>query len=497
MTNLNKDDFRILFVYPNIMLQNMMPINIPLLTACLKKAGFNNLKLFDTTLYRTQEISGDEIRANFLQLRKWDFSEIGIELKESNVFDDFKNEVETYNPHLIAVTMTENTYELGIQLLDKINHLNILTIAGGVFPTFSPNDVLSNDSIDMICIGEGEKSIVELCEKLHLSEDYSNIPNLWIKSNDGIIKNTTRDLIDLNDLPFLDFSLFEEQRFYRPNRGKVFKTLPIEISRGCPYDCTFCCASSYRKLHKNKFYREKSISRVIEELKYQKYKFGLEFVYMTSESFLSMPEKRFNEFVEKYEEINLPIFFQTRPETIKYDRLRKFKKFDIRISIGLESGSERIRKEVLNRRFSNNKFIEATKILNDLDIKYGVNNMIGLPDETREDIFETIKLNRQCNSKDLNIFIFVPFRGTQLHKVCVDKGYIPPDHLAREHAFMSSLNMPQISSEEIYGLLRTFPLYVKMPEEYWPQIERAEIFDKEGDKIYSELSEIYYNEYLQ
>ena len=59
------------------------------------------------------------------------------------------------------------------------------------------------------------------------------------------------------------------------------------------------------------------------------------------------------------------------------------------------------------------------------------------------------------------------------------------------------LNMPQISSEEIYGLLRTFPLYVKMPKEYWPQIERAEIFDKEGDKIYNELSEIYHNEYLQ
>lgn len=497
MTNINKDDFRILFVYPNIMLQNMMPINIPLLTACLKKAGFNNLELFDTTLYKTQEISGDEIRANFLQLRKWDFSEIGIELKESNVFDDFENEVKTYNPHLIAVTMTENTYELGIQLLDKINHLNILTIAGGVFPTFSPNDVLSNDSIDMICVGEGEKSIVELCEKIHQGEDYSNVPNLWIKSNDGIIKNPARDLIDLNELPFLDFSLFEEHRFYRPNRGKVFKTLPIEISRGCPFNCTFCCASSYRKLHENKFYREKSISRVIEELKYQKDKFGLEFVYMTSESFLSMPDKRFSEFVEKYEEIDLPIFFQTRPETINFDRLKTLQKFDFRLSIGIESGSERIRNDVLNRRISNKKIIEATEILNRLDIKYGVNNMIGLPDETREDIFETINLNRQCNSKDLNIFIFVPFRGTHLHKVCVDKGYIPPDHLAREHAFMSSLNMPQISSEEIYGLLRTFPLYVKMPKEYWPQIERAEIFDKEGDKIYNELSEIYNNEYLQ
>lgn len=322
------------------------------------------------------------------------------------------------------------------------------------------------------------------------------IPNLWIKSNKTIIKNPIRKLVNLNELPFLDFSLFEDQRFYRPNRGEVYKTLPIEISRGCPYNCTFCCASSYRKLYNNKFYREKEISNVIAELKYQKETFGLEFVYMTSESFLSMPERRFDEFVEKYEEINLPIFFQTRPETINYEKLNRLKKYDIRISIGLESGSERIRKDVLNRHFSNKKFIEATSILNKLEIKYGVNNMIGLPGETREDIFETIKLNRLCNSKDLNIFIFVPFRGTQLHGTCINKGYIPNVHIAKEHAFMSSLNMPQITSEEIYGLLRTFPLYVKLPENYQRAIKRAETFDKEGNVIYNNLSNLYREKYM-
>ena len=61
---------------------------------------------------------------------------------------------------------------------------------------------------------------------------------------------------------------------------------------------------------------------------------------------------------------------------------------------------------------------------------------------------------------------------------------------------MSSLKMPQISNKEIHGLLRTFPLYVKMPKNDWPMIERAETFDEEGDRIYNELSEIYREKYM-
>ena len=134
------------------MLQNMMPINLSLLSACLKEAGFNNIKLFDTTLYRTQEISGDEIRAEFLQFRKWDMSKVGIQIKETDVFEDFKKQVESYDPHLIAVTMTEVTYEQGLQLLDKIKHLGKLTLVGGAYPTFSPDEVIANDCVDIVCM---------------------------------------------------------------------------------------------------------------------------------------------------------------------------------------------------------------------------------------------------------------------------------------------------------------------------------------------------------
>ena len=278
-------DFRILFLYPNVMLQNTIPINLAILSSSLKQEGFNNIALFDTTLYKTQEISGDEIREKYLQFKKWDFSDVGVELKKTDVLDDFESMVKEYDPDIIAITMVEPTYDLTKQLLNRIKDIKKLTIAGGVLPTFSPELILDIDTIDMICIGEGESAIVELCKKLAKGEDYSDIPNLWIKTENGIIKNGPGNkLVDLNELPLLDFDIFEEKRFYRPNRGDIFKTFPIETTRGCPYKCTFCCSPQWIYKFGNKYHRQRNMHKVISELKYQKEKHGMEFIYFSSES---------------------------------------------------------------------------------------------------------------------------------------------------------------------------------------------------------------------
>jgi hypothetical protein len=117
--------------------------------------------------------------------------------------------------------------------------------------------------------------------------------------------------------------------------------------------------------------------------------------------------------------------------------------------------------------------------------------MIGFPGESRAEIFDTIELNRECKVKDVNCFIFVPYKGTELHRICVQKGYIQPDHIATEHAFSSSLKMPQIFSGELYGLFKTFPLYVKLPKKLWPEIKKAEKNTDNGAKSYQRMAEIY------
>ena len=490
---MEKKDFKILLIYPNVMLANTIPIGITLLSSCLKKAGYSNIILFDTTFYKTQEISGDEIRANFLQLRKWNYKEKGVKLKGADVFDDFEELVKSFNPDIIATTMVEVTWELTAKLFERIRYMNIPTIVGGVLATLQPEKVLSHDFVDMICVGEGEDAIVELCDAIRLKKPFDSIPNIWLKTNNGKISKTKiRPLIELDSLPFLDLSIIDEERFFRPQRGKIVKMFPVEITRGCPYACTFCCSSAWSKFYNNKFYRQRSWENIFSEMRFQRDTYSMEYIYFSSETFLAMSEERFDEFLQGYRSINLPFWCQSRPETIQKQRISKLSEFDFRLSVGIECGDEKFRKNVLNRKVSNEKIIDAIDILNSCNIPYAVNNMIGFPGETREDIFATIGLNRSAKVKDVNVFIFVPFRGTKLHELSLKNKYINNEHIAQGHTLPSTLSMPQISTEEIYGLFRTFPLYVKLPSKYWKDIKRAEKFDNEGNKIYHDLSELYY-----
>ncbi len=94
--------FRVLLVYPNYSMVNLLPTNIGILTACLKQNGFE-VDLFDTTFYRTAEKTLDEIRVENLQVRKFDLEEMGVRFKPGNYIDDFKGKVAEFKPNLIGV----------------------------------------------------------------------------------------------------------------------------------------------------------------------------------------------------------------------------------------------------------------------------------------------------------------------------------------------------------------------------------------------------------
>ncbi len=127
-----------------------------------------------------------------------------------------------------------------VDMLRAIEHLNCNVIAGGVFPTFSPETVIKEKAVNMVCIGEGEEVLPEVCRQLTNGGDTSNIKNLWVKKGDKIIKNKMRNLSNINLNPLPDFSIFNEDRFLKPMKGELLKMAPVETHRGCPYTCAFC-----------------------------------------------------------------------------------------------------------------------------------------------------------------------------------------------------------------------------------------------------------------
>jgi len=358
--------------------------------------------------------------------------------------------------------------------------------------------MLNNENIDMVCIGEGEITIVKLIENLIINENFFDVPNLWIKYGKKIIKNKMSPPVEFDLLPLPDYDLFEYERFFRPMSGKVWKLLPIETSRGCPYNCAYCNSPSQKKMYKhlgyNNYFRKKSLAYIDTELKYLIEKYDAEYIYFLSDTLLCMKDDEFDAFCDLYSKYKLPFWCQNRPEMITPERMHKLKDVGChRMSIGVEHGNENFRKKVLNKPVKNSKIIEAFEILDKVGIPVSINNIIGFPYETRELAFDTINLNRKLKFDTSNAYAFTPFHGTVLYDICVKEGFITPSEKLKCLTKGSILNMdkPYLSKQEIDGLVKTFSLYAKMPEKYFDEIKIAESNSENSNNKFKELSGIY------
>ena len=157
------------------------------------------------------------------------------------------------------------------------------------------------------------------------------------------------------------------------------------------------------------------------------------------------------------------------------------------VSIGVESGSEKILFNVCDRKTRIHKIIETFDFLNKHNIRTCAFFMIGFPYETREDIFESINLCRRIRSTVAIVSIFQPMPGQSLRQLCIQEGFIKGDEKLPTFTSCSILKMPQISREEIVNLRRVFLLYSMLPKEYYSKIEKCEK-DYQGNKaLYEEL----------
>jgi len=494
----NNKPFRILLVCPSIPGMLVLPGAIGVFTTILKKAGFE-LDLFDATLYTAESSISPEKRVEYLQARQFSYKKnLGIELRP-DVLGSFRAKIESFQPDLLVFSVVEDAFRQAVNLLDAIKDRNIPHIVGGVFPTAAPEKTIASPQIKMIGIGEGEGAVLELAERLRDGSQLDDISNTWLKKDDGtIIKNALRPLVDINEV-FPDYSLFEKVRFYRPMGGQILKIVPLETARGCPYQCTFCDSPMWAKLyHENcgtVFLRRKSIARLMEEIRYLIQEYNPELLYIIDDTFLARPIEEIREFAKRYQEFRIPFWMNTRPETLDEEKIDLLKQMNCyRMSIGVECGNEEFRKKKLNRYASNQEILSRLDILAKSGLVFSINNMLGFPDETRELIFETIEFNRKFSGYDsLTVSIFTPYHGSKLREEAIRKGYLDPEIITTHTASSSLLRMPQLSVEEIDGLMRTFTMYVGFPKKWWPHIEKAERFTPEGNAMFEKLKKIYHD----
>lgn len=503
-------DFRVLIVYPNLPLMLVPSISIAIFTRIFKDLGYQ-VDLFETTHYDTDEIVYSETRINYsenrvrlLNARKFDIEkDLGIDIKQG-MLADFRRKVTEFAPDFIIYSLVEDTFLQARAMMQQIADLKIPHLAGGVFPTMAPEVCIDAPEISLIGLGEGEQSVAAVAEAVRKGESLGGIPGTWLKDTDGTVHKTAQPpLIDMDQL-VPDFSLFHSSRFKRPMGGKVFRMVPVESYRGCPYACTYCNSPAQRRLAKEaglgNFMRRRTMDGLRNKLKALYDAYDPEFFFFVDDSFLARPRHEIFEFCDMYEEFKLPFYFNTRAENCDEEILARLKEVGCyRIAFGIESGNQQYRQKVLRRKITNEEIIRRFEVISASGIPFSINLIIGMPGETRDLVMDTVELARSIPGYDsVTAFIFTPYHGTPLRQVAVDNGWLAPDTITKHNTSRSLLNMPPpyLNADEIDGLLSVLPLYCYFPKSEWPRIRRAEIDDEEGRRLRQELSEIYAENFL-
>ena len=327
--------------------------------------------------------------------------------------DNLGAEMEAFHPEVVGYSVLTGSHS---QYLEMNHHLKkryeFLSLFGGPHPTFFP-EMIEEDGVDAVCIGEGELALVDFLNRLG-TDDLIRTENFWVKQKDIIYRNPVRPLSQrLDDFPLPNYEIFYQnfQNFWE-NPIKHFL-----VSRGCPYDCTYCFNHSYSQIYqdKGKRVRHKSPAYVVKEIKSVIERFPAECIYFRDDIFVAS-NAWLDEFTPMYKrEIGLPFICQLRVEMVNEPLIKRLILAGcVSISLGLETGNENFRREILNRVMSNEQVLEACKIIKQEGLPFCINNMVGLPGETLENLYETLALTQKIKPSYSWFQIFQPYPKTPL-----------------------------------------------------------------------------------
>lgn len=286
---------------------------------------------------------------------------------------------------------------------------DIKIIAGSFHPTFYPEDVMQNPDIDFVVRGEGEIPLLRLVKEIKKDRPkWETVPGICYRDGDGQVKNnpSVNLLNNLDELPFLARNLVLNCDY------NVYRVHAISTARGCPYTCSFCADGRFwgRKI------RRRSVDNVIEELRLLKDTYTIDAVDFVDGTFT---------FDRKYlqtlcnaminHKLNIKWRCTARYDNLDEDLLQLMKQANCSaLYLGLESGSDRVLKDI-DKKITIEEIIKASKIIYNSGIPSVTSVLLGLPDEGKEDIEETLKLMKKFKTDFFDVNSYVPLAGTPLY----------------------------------------------------------------------------------
>ena len=346
-----------------------------------------------------------------------------------------EEKIKEFNPDLIGVSLLSSSLsDITINTIKRLKKFDFKIIVGGVAPTINPEQYIGE--VDYLCIGEGENTILELVNKINNKKEINDIKGLWINDKGNIIKNNLgKEMVNLNELPIpqLNQPIYINNNSFEDRSKNIYSMsyYSTMTSRGCPFSCSYCTNSFFHKIYDNKgdyWLRKRDVDNVIEELELEKKRDSNLKIIDFHDDDLLYDLEWFREFSEKYKQkIGLPFIALTTFNHCDEERIILFKNAGGKtLKLGIQTGSERVRKEVYNRaRYTNEQIIKTSKLLKKYKIDQLYDLIVDCPFETEEDKQQTLNLLMSLKRPfKLSIFSLIFFPKTRLTERALEEGFI-------------------------------------------------------------------------
>lgn len=321
------------------------------------------------------------------------------------------------NPRILGISLVSQNFALYKKLYNTIRGAGTYRIVlGGWQPSLNPE--CCKDYCDIICQGEGEQSIIDIAKDVKDDE----LKRIYFNN---LLKNIDYPLFPFDSIQSYvieNGELKHEEPYFRNNR---YGTM---VGRGCPYRCTYCSNSYMCNMYPNwSKIRYRAINHVIQELIIVKKNLRqVERINFYDEVFL--PKKEWiKDFCIRYNQyVNLPFYCMFYPGTCNEDTAKLLSETGLKgVWLGIQSGSERVRKEIFKRYYTNETIFKQVDIFHKYNISVKYDVIFDNPFETAEETEETISLmSKLPQPLSMNMFSLKFFPNTEITKVALQKGII-------------------------------------------------------------------------
>ena len=456
---------KILLINPNKWGRGVTHIWIPTHTAVLRDKG-HDVKLFDCSFYLDWTVNEVAFNTDNEMYKKSNY-ENKIKYVENDIIEDLQNYINDYSPDFIFWSALsshihgEGEYvniQYGYNLLESIE-TTAKKVAGGLQVTGELHNIYNHfNDVDYFIGGESEIVLPELIENVINGDSIKNVKGvIYRNSKDEVIMNDRQPIInDLNIIPPYDYSVFDDQVFFRPYNGRVVRAVDYELSRGCIYACEYCVETVIQSYYgfddvvpgtgtirdSKKYLRHKSAERIFFEMSNLHNQLGIELFRCQDTNFLTIDRQTLNELSDMIDEsnMNIMLYIETRPEGINQASLKLLKKLKVDgVGMGVELSTQDFREEKLKRFADQEKIIKAFRLLQENSIKRTAYNIIGLPEQDENSILDTIRFNQLLKPDNVTVAFYSPYIGTAQQKKGNELGYFD-DYEYHVDSALRSLN---------------------------------------------------------